>query len=161
MATELDHDAIKESIRTILRANATLFDVDNLAKIRAIEVGYPEGNAFDPQEMDHIFITNGNPFETIRNRGVVQSNAIKDLEHSFNYDIVIMVNGKDARETEEKLDDFQKLVLQLIEADVTLTGTGSALVHNAFPVSAQAFQGRTGVPVMGRVLTIRCTMHTK
>jgi len=163
MAVELDHDAIKERIVAILKTNVTLFDVDDLTKVRAIEVGFPEGDSFDPENLDQIFITNSTPFESIRNDGVIQSDAISDLEHTFNYDIVTVVNASTAREAEEKLDDFQKLIMQELEADTSLTGTGSRLVDLALPVSVQIYRAGTsqGKPVAGRVITLRCVMNTK
>jgi len=160
MAVELDHDAIKTKIQAILKADATLFDANDLTKIRAIEVGFPEGDPFDPEMQDQIFITNSIPFETIRNMGSVVSNAVKNLEHTFNYDIVTIVNSASARETELKLDDFQKLILELLEADVDLTGAGTSDVDISFPVSSQIYKGRQGEPVMGRVITLRCLKET-
>ncbi len=160
MAVELDHNAIKTKIQAILKASATLFDVDDQTKIRAIEVGFPEGDPFDPENTDQIFITNSSPFETIRNDGSVVSNAITALDHTFNYDIVTIVNASTAREAEQKLDDFQKLILQVLEADVDLTGTGTSDVFKSFPVSVQPFRGRQGQPVQGRVITLRCFKET-
>jgi hypothetical protein len=158
MATEVDHDAIKSTIVTILKANATLFDAATLTKIRAIEVGFPQGDPFADQMHDSIFVTNSSPFETIRNDGSVVANAIKALDHVFNYDIVIVVNGKDSRDTEEKLDDFQKLVLQTLEADVDLT----ASVDKSFPVSVQHYRdiNNEGKGLKGRVITLRCWKTT-
>jgi len=166
MATELDHDVIKTKIVAILKASATLFDADDLTKIRFIEVGFPDGNPFNDQMFDYIFITDSNPFETIRNKGSTTTVGgkviVKNLEHTFNYDIVIIVNAKSAREGEEKLDDFQKLTLQLLEADASLVGTGSADVDISFPVSVQHFRpGNTEAKaVKGRIITLRCLKET-
>jgi len=163
MAVELDHDAIKERIQAILKTNVTLFDVNDKTKIRSIEVGFPEGDPFDPEMADQIFITNGSPFESIRNDGVIQSDTISDLEHTFNYDIVIIVNASTGRVAENKLDDFQKLALQTLEADTSLTGTGSRLVDLALPASIQLYRpgGSQGTGVQGRIITLRCVMNTK
>jgi len=121
MAVELDHDAIKTRIVDILKANATLFDANDLTKIRFIEVGFPDGDPFLDQMFDYIFITNSTPFETIRNQGATPTSASKsivtNLEHTFHYDIVTVVNAKSARDAELKLDDFQKLTLELLEAE--------------------------------------------
>ena len=38
--TEVDHDANKSQVVTILKANATLFTASDLTKIRSIEVGF-------------------------------------------------------------------------------------------------------------------------
>jgi len=163
MAVEVDHDAIKTKIVAILKANATLFTGTDLTKIRAITVGFPQGDPFTDQMFDYIFITNSAPFETIRNDGrAVVSNAIKALIHTFNYDIVIIVNGTDARDAETKLDDFQKLTLETLEADVDLTGAGTTDVDISFPVSVQPYRNATneGTGKKGRVITLRCIKTT-
>lgn len=163
MATELDHDAIKTRIVAILKTNATLFDANNIEKVRAIVVGFPEGDPFDPENINHIFVTNSSPFESIRNDGTILSDAITDLEHTFNYDIVIIVNASEGRIAENQLDDFQKLVLETLEADTSLTGTGSRIVDLALPSSVQIYRAGTsqGKPVQGRVITLRCVADTK
>ena len=166
MATEIDHDAIKTKIVAILKASAVLFTDSDLTKIRSIEVGFPDGDPYSDQKFDYIFITDSSPFETIRNRGSTTTVGgkviVKNLEHEFNYDIVIIVNAKSARNAEEKLDDFQKLTLELLEADASLVGTGSADVDISFPVSVQHYRiaNKEGTGVKGRVITLRCIKDT-
>jgi len=140
MAVEVDHDAIKTKIVAILKANTTLFTAATLTKIRSIEVGFPQGNPFQDQMFDYIFVTNSSPFETIAQDVTIISNAIESLVHTFNYDIVIIVNGTDSRDAEKKLDDFQKLVLQTLEADVILKGTGTADADYSQALSPPALQ---------------------
>ncbi len=163
MAIEIDHDAIKQKIVAILKANATLFTAADLTKIRAITVGFPEGDPFTDQMFDYIFVTNSSPFETISQDVTIISNAIESLVHTFNYDIVIIVNGKNARDAELKLDDFRKLVLQLLEADVNLTGTGTADVDYSIPISIQPFRptGTQQKEKKGLVITLRCIKTTE
>ncbi len=161
MATEIDHDQIKTKIVAILKANTTLFTDSDLTKIRSIDVGFPTGDPLQDQMFDYIFITNSVPFESIANQTSRVSNAIVSLVHTFSYDIVIIVNGKDARDAELKLDDFRKLTLETLEADVTLTGTGSVEVDDSFPVSVQPFRpGELQEPKKGIVITLRCIKTT-
>jgi len=108
MAVEIDHDDIKTQIETILEANATLYDVTGAnGKIRIIEVGPPkigQGGEILETTLPHIWITNsGGPFETIRNTGVLTANVVKALEHTFHYDIIIIVDSKDAEFSSEAL----------------------------------------------------------
>jgi len=163
MAVEIDHDQIKTKIVAILKASATLFTDSDLTKIRFIEVGFPDGDPFQDQMFDYIFVTNSAPFETISQDVTIISNAIESLVHTFNYDIVIVVNGKDSRDAELKLDDFRKLVLQLLEADVNLTGTGTADVDYSIPVSVQPFRpsGTQEKSKKGLVITLRCVKTTE
>jgi len=166
MATEIDHDANKERIEDILEASATLFGANDLTKIRSIDVGFPDGDPFNDQMFDYIFITNSASFETIRNKSSTPTSASKkiarNLEHTFNYDIVTVVNGKDARDAEKKLDDFQKLTLELLEADLSLNNGVADLVDMSFPVAVNHFRpGQTETKgVKGRIITLRCIKTT-
>lgn len=162
MAVELDHDAIKTRIVDILKASAILFDASDLTKLRFIEVGFPDGTWENDQMFPYCFVTNSIPFESIRNEGTILSDAVTDLTHTFSYDIIFVVNSKSSREAELNLDDFQKLILQLLEDDTSLTGTGSRLVDTAFPVSVNSFRpsGTEGKGVQGRIITLRCIMNT-
>ena len=162
MAVELDHDAIKTRIVDILKANVTLFTAGDLTKNRFIEVGYPDGDWQKDEMFDYIFVTNSVPFESIRNEGTILSDAVSDLTHTFNYDIICVVNAKSSRDAEEKLDDFQKLILQTLEVDTSLSGIGTRLVDTAFPVSVNSFRpaGTQGTAIQGRIITLRCIMNT-
>ena len=166
MATEIDHDVNKERIEDMLEASAALFDANDLAKIRSIDVGFPDGDPFNDQMFDYIFITNSASFETIRNRTTTPISAskkiVRNLEHTFNYDIVTVVNGKDARDAEKKLDDFQKLTLELLEADLALNNGVADLVDMSFPVAVNHFRpGQTETKgVKGRIITLRCLKAT-
>ena len=141
MVTEVNHDSIKGKVKDILEANTALFTVTaEVDKIRRIEVGFPDGKWNEDQMFPYIFITNGVPFESIISDVTIISNAVVSLVHTFNYDVVIVTNDQNARIAEDMLDDFQKLVLQTLEADVNLTGTGSADVDYSIPVSAQIYR---------------------
>jgi len=168
VATELDHDEIKKKIVAILKANTSLFtSTAEEGELRAIEVGFPQA-AFSSGDLSdamlpYAYVTNSSgSFETIKS-GTVVSNAIKILEHSFNYDIVVVVMQKDAREAEILLDELQKLTLETLEADHDLTGTGSASVDSSSPSRVDmlrvgdADQGRG---IKGRVITLTCKKAT-
>ncbi len=162
MVTEIDHDSIKEQIVTLLKANSTLFSATGADdKVRKIEVGPPKirnGKIVDTT-LPHIWVTNSNgPFETIRNTGTLTANVVKALEHTFHYDIIIIVDPKDAEFAEEDLDDFQKLTLETLEADVDLNTT----VDVSFPTRVDLFphSGTTLAGLQGRKITLRCVKTT-
>jgi hypothetical protein len=163
MATELDHNAIKARIVAILKANTSLYTTTAEAnELRAITVGHPQGDELQDQMFPYAFVTNSAEFESITNLGVVTGNAIKALQHTFHYDIVTVVNEEDARHAEVQLDLYQKLILQTLEADSDLRGTGSAVVDISFPVRVQHFRPDTaGQGKRGRRITLRCVMTTK
>lgn len=168
MATELDHDEIKKKIVAILKANTSLYTTTaEEGELRAIEVGYPQA-AFNAGQLSdamlpYAYVTNGSgPFETVK-AGTVVSNAIKVLYHTFNYEIVVVVLEADARKAEVLLDELQKLILQTLEADYNLTGTGSASVDDSTPLRIDHLRVGTadqGRGIKGRVITLRCKKVT-
>ena len=161
MTTELDHDDIKGAIEGILEANTSLFDVNDKTKLMDIFVGKPMGRDGIPRILPGAYITNNPSFETIKKGRVVQSDAWLALEHTFNYDFVMMVDASDAKVAENQLDDFQKLALQSLEADHKLKNGGSARVDNSYPSNITAFrQDREGMPLQGRKITLTCQKLT-
>ena len=113
--------------------------------------------------LPYAYVTNSSgPFETIRTGDVV-SNAFKILYHDFNYDIVVVVLEKDSRAAEVLLDELQKLILQTLEADHNLTGTGSASVDDSEPsrIDRLTVNGiDEGKGIKGRVITLKCSKVT-
>jgi len=165
MATELDHDTIKTKIVAILKANSSLFtSTAEENKLRAIEVGYPQGDDLSDAMPPYAFVTNSDAqFETINQQGSVTSNSITGLVHTFHYDITIVVNQTDSRKAEVLLDELQKLTLQTLEADYNLTGTGTADVDGSHPSSVKKLtvgKDNEGKGFKGRVLTLRCIKTT-
>jgi len=168
MATELDHDEIKKKIVAILKANTSLFTTTaEEGELRAIEVGFPQA-AFSSGDLSdamlpYAYVTNGSgPFESIKS-GAVVSNVHQILEHTFNYDIVVVVMQNDAREAEILLDELQKLVLQTLEADYDLTGVGTASVDSSSPSKVDLLRvgnADQGKGIKGRVITLTCKKAT-
>lgn len=168
MATELDHDEIKKKIVAILKANTALYTTTaEEGELRAIEVGYPQtsfnGGQLSDAMLPYAFVTNSSgPFETITTGDVV-SNAHKILIHTFNYDIVVVVLEEDSRTAEILLDDLQKLILESLEEDHSLTGVGSASVDDSAPLRIDALRVGTsdqGRGIKGRIITLKCIKTT-
>jgi len=113
--------------------------------------------------LPYAYVTNGSgPFETIIS-GTVVSNVHQILRHTFNYDIVVVVMQKDAREAEILLDELQKLILETLEADHNLTGTGSASVDDSAPSRIDMLRVGTadqGRGIKGRIITLICKKVT-
>jgi hypothetical protein len=169
LASELDHDEIKKKIVAILKANTSLYTTTGEAgELRAISVGFPQGTyaatSLSDAMLPYAYVTNSTgPFETVKSVGAVVSNAILVLEHTFNYDIVVVVLEKDARAAEILLDEFQKLILQTLEADHSLTGTTTAIVDSSYPSRIDRLRvgtGDEGKGIKGRVITIKCMKVT-
>lgn len=157
MATELDHNDIKIQIKAILEANATLYDVTGAdSKIRQVNVGHPDHPKGLEDIYPSIYITNANPLERISQSGsmTTSSESISPLTHLFRYKIVLQAQGKGSRATEVLLDDWQKVILETLEADHKLKNGGAAKVDGSRPEIIETFGAvQNGKPVQGRIIT--------
>jgi len=123
MATEIDHNATKQQIVDILQANTDLYDEDDEDKITYLEVGEPEGTPLPtPPTYPALWVTNSRTLETIIRKGINDSNNHAYLTHDVNYLLKLMVTEQDSIVAEKQLDDFQKEIMETLEADILLTG---------------------------------------
>ena len=165
MATELDHDIIKQKIVAILQANTALYTTTGEPnELRSIEVGFPQGDSLTDKMPPYAFVTNNSgPFETIRLRTAISSNAVTMLEHTFHYNITVVVNEKDSRTAEVELDDYQKRIMQTLEDDYDLTGGTTSAVDSSFPSRVDALRvprSDEGKGYKGRIITLTCMKVT-
>jgi hypothetical protein len=164
MVTELDHDAIKTQIATILKTNSTLYDVTGASgKVRQINVGHPDHTNGLEDVFPSIYITNSNPLERITVAGSMtgSSESLAPLLHTFRYKIVLQEKTKGSRDTENALDDFQKLLLETLEADHQLKNGGSPVVDGSRPETVDIFKNElNGKSVQGRIITYLFTKVT-
>ncbi len=108
----------------ILQNNTNLYDPNDKTKMRYIEVGEPEGNPLPtPPKYPAMWVTNSRTLETITRKGINDSNHHSYLLHDVNYLLKMMVVAKDSIVAEKNLDDFQKTVMETLEADIALLGT--------------------------------------
>ena len=148
----------------VLKLNSALFTTTAEAnKIRKITVGYPEGRAEDDAMYPYIFITNSRQdFESISNVGSIVSGAHTGLIHTFHYDMTIVVNEEDSRHAEKKLDDYQELMLEVIENDIQFNGQTAMEVDISYPVRvAHLDSAHLGEGKKGRIVTLRCIKSTE
>ncbi len=164
MATELDHDVIKQKIVAILQANTSLFTTTaETGELRSIEVGFPQGGELVDKMPPYAYVTDAVPFETAEYIGSVSSGQITAINHIFDYEIAVIVNEKDSRKAEVELDEFQKLILETLEADFDLTGTGSADVDSSKFATSNELRinpADRGRGYKGRSIKWRCSKIT-
>lgn len=141
--TAFDHKTIKDQIVAILQADTTnLYDPNgegSLDKLVLIQTGYPNKKGELPKEgkQPFAFVTNGRPFHQIRQDGVNTGENPKSLHHTVNYWIYFGVKGKDSREAEEKLDDYQTLIEDNLQQDPQLKNGGAATVDDSDTMGAE------------------------
>ena len=160
MATDIDTWAIKEKIVAILKTNATLFDATGASgKVRQINAGAPNMNDIKNEDiLPIIYVTNDNVIDDIRySPGSVVAGLPKIIEHILGFRIILITEGKDGPDAEEKTDDFVKLILETIEANYTLSST----VETCIPVQHFLLsQNMIGDEKQGRIIRLKCRVHS-
>lgn len=154
MVTELDIWAIKERIIAILQNDSDLYSATGATgKLRKILTGYISDTNTSLTPM--AFVTNSQRVETI-SPGSVISNAWKSLNHKIRFEIHVIVDGKAPEKLEEKLDDFRKLIYEVIEENnqLELVIGGSPLVATCWPESL-IHEGR-GTEKQKLIITLFC-----
>lgn len=119
---ELNHDTIKSQIVTILKADAALYTTTNESgELRSIETGKNEDILQDAM-FPYAIITNGKPVDTISDETFILADAVKLIEHTLRYRIIVVVNEQDSRKAESELDNYTELIMETLEADRDLSG---------------------------------------
>lgn len=142
----------------ILQANTNLYDTTDETKMTYLEVGVPDGNPLPtPPTYPALWVTNSRTLETINRKGIVSSNQHAYLTHDINYLITFMVNQQDSIEAEQILDEFQKLIMETLEADVSLANGSQTLPispDDSWPDRVETFRAENdGQPIRGRTIT--------
>lgn len=157
--TEIDHNLTKQQMVDILQNNTDLFDDDDKSKIRYLEVGEPEGKPLPtPPMYPALWITNSRTLETITRKGINDSNNRHSyLLHEVSYLLKLMVVEKDSIVAEKQLDAFQKLIMETLEDDITLSTGSQTLVikpDDTWPERVETFrQELDGQGIRGRTIT--------
>jgi len=156
--TEINHTLVKQQMVDILRNNTALFDKDDESKITYLEVGEPPGNPLPTAPTyPAVWITNARALETITRKGINDNNRHSYLFHEVSYLIKIMVTEQDSIVAEQRLDAFQKLVMETLENDIALT-TGSQTLpikpDDTWPERVETFRvDLDGTGIRGKVIT--------
>lgn len=167
MATDVDTFAIKEQIVDILDSDTALFDATGAGgKVRKITAGAPRMEKIARETtIPQIWVTNDNIIDDIRRKNVVQANAPKTLEHTMHFRIILIDDAKDGPKTEEKLDDFVKLINETITENYDLRDPGGAegtsVVDNCTVIQVTELSpSLAGKDRSGRVIRLRAVVTT-
>ena len=154
---EIDHNATKQQIVNILQANTSLYDEDDESKITYLEVGEPQGNPLPtPPTYPALWVTNSRTVETILRKGINDANNHAYLTHEVNYLLKLMVVEEDSIVAEQKLDAFQKLIMETLEADILLLSTAALTLgpDDSYPSRVETFrQELDGQGIRGKTIT--------
>ena len=163
-STDIDTWAIKLRIVDILDSDSDLFSATGASgKVRQIIAGAPDLNDIKNEDiLPVIYVTNDNVIDDMRySSGSVVGGVPKVVEHILGFRIILITEGKNGPDAEEKTDDFVKLILEIIQEDYDLTGSGSALVDSCIPVQHFVLnQNMIGSEKQGRVIRLKCRVHS-
>lgn len=120
--TEIDHQVVKQQMVNILQAKTTLYDkdaTDGTNKFTYLEVGEPNGTVLPvPDSYPGLWVTSSRPLETIKPSGTIPGSSHILLNHDVDYDIKYLINEADSIIGEQRLDIFQKAIMEALEADI-------------------------------------------
>lgn len=167
MATELDHQSIKERIVEILKDNTNLYDPTNNPgnKVRSIDLGVPDQKEFTKIPTPYIRVTNSTDLENDKPFGPVVSNTQSASYHVAKYLIICVSQAKDGKTVEGLLDDLHKLIKETMKANVDLRNpdTGvDAKCKVSFPIKTEQLGAGqySGKSLDGFVITLQIEQVT-
>lgn len=137
--TTVDLFAIKERIVTILKANSSLFSSQpsDKTKFRKIEAGSPSPKAIQEPPLPRCWVTSDDTVATVKPLGIIANNISQGEEYEIRIKIIFASEAKDGPKTEEKVDDFTKLIINTLESNYDLrNGAESTRVAESSEVVA-------------------------
>lgn len=173
MVTEINHQAIKGRIQTILMANTSLYNLqaaNRTGLINNVYVGLPDGYNWAFWPRPYICITNDTNFETDKPFGAIVNtntgNAFSTSYHTVNYNIIIMVEGPSAATVEKYLDTFHKTVKETLKSNFqflnALTGQNDLGIQETVLSTSKYVDGGSheGTTVNGIVINCKVSIVT-
>ena len=164
MVTEVDHHAIKNRIRDIVKADATVYDsTGSDGKFVDCFVGRPYNDAITTHPTPYLFITNDDNMESQKEIGVVQGNILQATEHTVRYLLVMVDQAQDGRQVEKDLDTLGKNLLQVLKSKFELRNSAGAdpKCNYSLPERITVFNtSQNGKPVQARTIVLKLLITT-
>jgi len=165
MATDVDVFAGKEQIVDILDSDTGLFDATGANdKIKKITTGAPRMSRLVRETtLPQIWVTNDTIIDDVRQKGV-QSNAPLSTEHTLHFRLILLADGKDGPKAEEILDDFVKLINEIITENYDLRDPGGAentsVVDSCVVQQVSEIPNLAGLAKAGRIIKLKAIATT-
>jgi len=164
MVTEVDHHTIKNRIRDIVKADATVYDsTGSDGKFVDCFVGRPYNDAITTHPTPYLFITNDDNMESQKEIGVVQGNILQATEHTVRYLLVMVDQAQDGRQVEKDLDALGKNLLQVLKSKFELRNSAGAdpKCNYSLPERITVFNtSQNGKPVQARTIVLKLLITT-
>ena len=168
MATDVDLWELKKQVVSILEANTTLFDATGANdKVRVIDAGAPRmrNNLIIETTLPQIWVTNEPVIDVLEQTNSSTGTTVKVTKHTIGLRIILLSQEKTGFFVEEVLDDFVKLINEIIEISYDLRDPGGAentsladscKITRVTEISPQM----TGKGRQGRIISLKCVVTT-
>ncbi len=166
MATDVDVWEVKLQIVDILDSNSTLFDATGANdKVRKITTGAPRMDRLKKETtLPQIWVTNDAVIDDLKQSTATQGNAPKTTTHTLHFKIILLADAKDGPKAEEILDDFVKLINEIITANYDLRDPGGAentsVVDSCVVQQVLEFPNLAGLAKAGRIIKLKAIATT-
>ena len=164
MVTYLSHQTIKAKIVTVLQGNSAIFETPptSSSKFRIIQAGAPDFYKIEELPMPSCYVINDERIiDEVKRITPHNSNVSLGAEVQFRYLIIFVAQGKDSPTVEEKLDDFQKEIMETLLANTQLGDVGAVttntVVDDSWPEKVMVLNpNMLGKEQQGRIIQLWC-----
>jgi hypothetical protein len=166
MTTEVDHQAVKNRLVEMFKADTAIWDINKpTVRARSIDLGVPDSKQWKDIPTPYIRITNAPDLETDKPFGSLDNYGTSASYHIVKYLIMVVDQGKDAKTVEKTLDDLHKAIKENLKENSQLTDPDDntdAKCKISHPIKTEQLQAGSfkGNAVDGFVITLQCEMTT-
>lgn len=165
MVSTIDHQIIKAKIVTVLQGNSTIFETPPTtagSKFRIIQVGAPDFYNISELPMPSCYVIADERIIEEHKRVAPHSVGIAfGDEITWRYLIVFVVTEKDSIRVEERLDNFQKEIIQTVLGNVKFGDvssiTSNTVLDDSWPEKVMVLNpNMLGKEQQGRIIQLWC-----
>lgn len=164
MVTYLDHQTIKAKIVTVIQGNSNIYVTPptSSSKFRIVQVGAPDFNKIAELPMPSCYvIPDERIIDEIKRAGPHVSDVTGGAIVTWRYLIIFVAEGKDSITVEEKLDDFQKELMETFLGNVQFGDVGAVttntVLDDSWPEKVMVLNpNMLGKEQQGRIIQLWC-----
>lgn len=165
MVTYVDHQTIKAKIVTVLQGDTTIFETPPttpLTKFRIIQVGAPDFNNIAELPMPSCYVVaDERIIEEIKRISPHNLGVSLGAEVTWRYLIVFVVQEKDSVRAEERLDYFEKNMMETILENPKFGDVGAVttntVLDDSWPEKVMVLNPNLlGKEQQGRIIQLWC-----
>ena len=138
MVTDIDHTVIQDKLVTVLQGASAIYETPptDPDKFRFLGRGSPDLDKIQELPMPSLYvISDEREIDRMEPEGHKTDGVVGSAKATFIYDIVFVAQANTSARTEEKLNTFQKVIKETLQANVRLGDVGAVttntVVHNS------------------------------